>query len=138
MPPLNRPQLLTLSATLILLLAPFPGLAKKEEKSPFRWLEWQQTTLRQAQNLGRPVLLFLTAEWCLECKRVEEEVLHDPQIRERIENSFLPILVDRDRRPDLFARYSRGGLPSVPSRCRPVTPCSSVTATSSCAQAAPI
>ena len=113
MPRLARSQLLALSATLMLLLAASPGLGKKEQNSPFRWLEWQQTTLRHAQNLRRPVLLFFTASWCVECKRVEEEVFYHPEVRERIENSFLPILVDRDRRPDLFARYSRGGLPSV-------------------------
>lgn len=101
---------------LVLLLAPAmwtPAPAKEQEPPPIRWLEWQQATLRQAENDRRPVLLFLTAAWCVECKQMEEEVLYDPQVRERIVESFLPILVDRDRRPDLFARYTRGGLPSI-------------------------
>lgn len=113
MPRFNRIGPRSLFALLVLLLTAFPGWAKDEEKPPIRWLEWQQTTLRHAQNVKRPVLIFLTATWCGECRRVEEEVLHDPRIRARIEESFLPILVDRDRRPDLFARYNRGGLPSV-------------------------
>jgi len=113
MPPLTRPRLLILSVMLLLFLVPLPGLAKDKEEPPIRWLEWQQTPLRSAETLRRPVLVFLTATWCGECKRVEEEVLYDPRVRKRINESFLPILVDRDHRPDLFARYSRGGLPSL-------------------------
>jgi uncharacterized protein YyaL (SSP411 family) len=97
----------------LVLLTVASGLAGAEDEPPIRWLEWQQATLAHAANVKKPVLVFLTASWCIECRQVEEEVLYHPDVRRRIQESFLPIRVDRERRPDLFARYSRGALPSL-------------------------
>jgi uncharacterized protein YyaL (SSP411 family) len=97
----------------LLITAVSAPAAGADDPPPIRWLEWSRTTLVQADRLGKPVLVFLTASWCVECQRVEEEILGDPEVRRRVDEGFLAVRIDRDRRPDLFRRYVRGGLPSV-------------------------
>jgi len=44
---------------------------------------------------------------------LERSILADPQVAAAIEASFVPICVDKDRRPDLEARYTLGGWPTL-------------------------
>jgi hypothetical protein len=77
------------------------------------WLEWSETAFERARQSGRPVLLYVKAAWCRWCREFEREVLADPRVEATLEAHFTPVFVDRDRRPDLDARYSKGGWPTL-------------------------
>lgn len=77
------------------------------------WHEWSEETFAEARDLGRPVLLFVTAAWCRWCRELEEVVLADPSIQRLVQERFVPIRVEKDRRPDIDARYSKGGWPTL-------------------------
>jgi uncharacterized protein len=77
------------------------------------WREWSDEAFAEARASGAPVLLFLRASWCRWCRELEREVLRDPRIERLIEDGFIPIQVDKDRRPDIDARYSKGGWPTL-------------------------
>lgn len=77
------------------------------------WLGWSDATFQHARTTGRPVLLYLDAAWSGRCRAFEAALWDDPEIRRVVSEAFVPIRVDRDRRPDIFARYERGGAPSV-------------------------
>lgn len=78
-----------------------------------RWLDWSDEAFLRARETGRPVLLFVKASWCRWCRELEEEVLADPRVEGLLERSFVPVRVDKDRRPDIDARYTRGGWPTL-------------------------
>jgi uncharacterized protein YyaL (SSP411 family) len=78
-----------------------------------QWLEWNDDAFARARELGFPVLLFVRASWCRWCRELEETVLSDPRVRERLTERFVTIKVDKDRRPDIDARYSKGGWPTL-------------------------
>jgi uncharacterized protein YyaL (SSP411 family) len=44
---------------------------------------------------------------------MEESTLADPQVVEIINDDFIPILVDADKRPDVDSRYNKGGWPTT-------------------------
>jgi uncharacterized protein YyaL (SSP411 family) len=78
-----------------------------------RWRPWSESTLREAQDRGAPVLLVVTARWNADSARLENRSLADPGVAAVVDRHYVPVRVDVDRRPDLAARYLLGGLPTV-------------------------
>jgi uncharacterized protein YyaL (SSP411 family) len=77
------------------------------------WVEWGDAALSRARALGRPLLLSLTATWCHACHRMDDETWEDPAVTQAVERATVPVRVDADARPDIYARYHLGGLPSI-------------------------
>lgn len=77
------------------------------------WLDWSDEAFARAREAGRPVFLFVMASWCRWCRELEQRVLSDERIAALLERSFVAVRVDKDRRPDIDARYTRGGWPTL-------------------------
>lgn len=77
------------------------------------WHDWDETAFDKARAEGRPVFLFLFARWCRFSRELEERVLSAPKIANLLTEHFVCIKVDKDRRPDIDARYSSGGWPTL-------------------------
>lgn len=77
------------------------------------WQEWSDEAFERARASQRPVLLFVRASWCRFCRELEEKVLRDERVERVLEERFVCIQVDKDRRPDIDARYSKGGWPTL-------------------------
>jgi thiol:disulfide interchange protein len=69
--------------------------ARFTRMSPVHWTYFTPERLVNAQGQGKPVLLELTAEWCLNCHALEQGVLHRPEVV-RLLNSgkLVPMKVD--------------------------------------------
>jgi uncharacterized protein YyaL (SSP411 family) len=78
-----------------------------------RWFDWSESAFAEARASGRPVMLFVRASWCRWCRELETTVLADPKVERVLEERFVCIAVDKDRRPDIDARYSKGGWPTL-------------------------
>lgn len=77
------------------------------------WHEWGNEAFREARERGAPVLLFVRAAWCRWCRELEAGSLSDPRVARVLGEKFVCIQVDKDRRPDIDARYSKGGWPTL-------------------------
>lgn len=77
------------------------------------WSEWGDDAFARARTRGVPVLLFVRAAWCRWCRELQETVLADPRVERILTERFVCIRVDKDRRPDIDARYSKGGWPTL-------------------------
>lgn len=77
------------------------------------WLEWGPRAFRAADHLDRPVLLAITAPWCRWCHEMDGSAYSDPGIAANINDGFVPVRVDADRRPRVRERYATGGFPST-------------------------
>ena len=78
-----------------------------------QWCPWGEAAFEQARRLGRPVLLSLSAVWCHWCHVMDETSCSDPQVIPAINEQYVPVRVDNDRRPDVNRRYNMGGWPTV-------------------------
>ncbi|PSQ06158.1 thioredoxin domain-containing protein [Halobacteriales archaeon QS_6_71_20] len=83
------------------------------DETRVEWREWGPEAFAAAERSGTPVLLFLTANWCDDCRRMLAETFGEPQIAANVGDAFVPVTVDVDRHPRVRERYNMGGFPSV-------------------------
>lgn len=86
------------------------------------WREWGDAAFQEAREQDKPILLDISAVWCHWCHVMDHGIPGDPvhtgsyeneEIADFINNYFIPIRVDTDRRPDINARYNMGGWPTT-------------------------
>ena len=86
------------------------------------WREWSTEAFADAKAQDKLVLLDIGAVWCHWCHVMDDGIpgdpVHrgtysDPEVLALIEEHFIPIKVDNDRRPDINARYNMGGWPTT-------------------------
>lgn len=78
-----------------------------------RWRSWSEATFAEAVAADRPLLLSISAVWCHWCHVMDETTFSDKRVIERLNDAFIPVRVDNDRRPDINRRYNMGGWPTV-------------------------
>lgn len=78
-----------------------------------RWQHFDSATLAAAAAADRPVLMVLTVPWCQHCRELMATSFTDPQVCDKVNESFVPVHVDAERRPDVNQRYGTGGWPTI-------------------------
>ena len=87
--------------------------------NPVAWQPWDETALELAERRDVPVFLSVGYAACHWCHVMAEESFEDPAVAERLNESFVPVKVDREERPDVDSVYmsvcqmvrGRGGWP---------------------------
>ncbi|HEV2351704.1 MAG TPA: thioredoxin domain-containing protein [Terriglobia bacterium] len=72
---------------------------------PVRWNEWGDAAFEKAKLEDKPILLDIGAVWCHWCHVMDRESYENQEIARLINESYIPVKVDRDDRPDIDARY---------------------------------
>ncbi len=78
-----------------------------------QWREWGEGAFAQAKIEDKPILLSISAVWCHWCHVMDETSYSDDSIIGYINQNYVPVRVDNDRRPDVNARYNQGGWPTT-------------------------
>ena len=77
------------------------------------WLPWGEDAFERARREDKPVLLSISAVWCHWCHVMDETSYSDDSVITAINQNYVPVRVDNDRRPDVNARYNQGGWPTT-------------------------
>ncbi len=77
------------------------------------WQPWQRAAFDRAAAEDKPVLLSISAVWCHWCHVMDETSYSDPAVIALVNERYVAIRVDADRRPDVNARYNMGGWPTT-------------------------
>jgi uncharacterized protein YyaL (SSP411 family) len=77
------------------------------------WRPWSEEAFADAKQADKPVLLALSATWCQFCQSMDEQTYGNEAIAQYINENFIPLRVDTDKRPDINTRYAQGGWPST-------------------------
>lgn len=77
------------------------------------WLPWSAEAFARARRERKPVLLSVTTAWSQSCYEMDRTSYADPSIAFLINDAFIPVRVDADRRPDISERYNLGGWPTT-------------------------
>ncbi len=96
--------------------APDPGPAAHLAASPspylrehadnlVAWRTWGPEAFREARRSGKPIFLSIGYMACHWCHVMEEKNFMNPRIAALINRHFIPVLVDRERRPGVDETY---------------------------------
>lgn len=80
---------------------------------PIEWMQWGPEAFERAQRENKLILLAIGATWCHWCHRMDHDTYDVPEIQEKVNEHFVPVKVDTDRRPDVNDRYNMGGWPTT-------------------------
>src|SRR5262245_62320257 len=80
--------------------------------SKVRFVEPSPAVFEAAQREGKPLFLLISAVWCYWCKYFEQQVLADAEVSKYLNQHYVSVFADYDRRPDLVRKYVRG-LPMI-------------------------
>ena len=68
------------------------------------WRAWGESAFEEARADAKPLLLALVTPWSAECRKMDETTYAEPRIAANVNDSFVPVRVDADRRPDVRER----------------------------------
>jgi uncharacterized protein YyaL (SSP411 family) len=98
------------------ILAAFSGALNARgdvvQTSKVRFVEHSPAVFEAAQREGKPLFLLISAVWCYWCKYFEQQVLADAEVSKYLNEHYVSVFADHDRRPDLVRKYVRG-LPMI-------------------------
>jgi uncharacterized protein len=77
------------------------------------WSEWSPRVFARAEAERKPILLSLITSWSEECAAMDATTYAAPDVVSLIDDRFVAIRVDADRRPDINDRYNLGGWPTT-------------------------
>ena len=72
---------------------------------PVDWREWGENVFEEARTAGRPIFLSIGYLACHWCHVMQRESFMDPNTASVLNSRFIPVLVDRETRPDLDSLY---------------------------------
>ncbi|MBC8500205.1 MAG: DUF255 domain-containing protein [Nanoarchaeota archaeon] len=91
---------------------------REHSEELFHLIDWQNytpSTFDKALKEQKPIFLMISAPaWCYWCHVYEsKDYLYHPDLYPYINENFITIFVDSDKRPDLTRKYLEGGWPST-------------------------
>jgi suppressor for copper-sensitivity B len=101
---------------LVLVALPIWGAVRLSQEGPIKWIYYTPARFETAIEQRKTVLMDFTAEWCLNCKVLEESVLHDQRVVNLLEQeNIVPMKVDiTANNPAGKAKLKEAGSLTVP------------------------
>lgn len=81
--------------------------------SRVEWLEWGKEAFDKARKEDKLILLDIHGVWCHWCHVMNDTTYSDDSVVSLVNERFVPIRVDTDKRPDVNDRYNMGGWPTT-------------------------
>ena len=78
---------------------------RQHADNPVNWQPWDDAALSAARDADRPIFLSVGYAACHWCHVMAEESFEDGEVAAVLNESFVPIKVDREERPDLDRVY---------------------------------
>jgi len=93
---------------------------RQHADNPVEWYPWRKEAFELARKENKPVFLSVGYSTCYWCHVMERESFSNPDVAQLLNEHFISIKVDRERRPDVDATYmiatelisQRGGWPN--------------------------
>ena len=77
----------------------------QHKDNPVDWYPWGEEAFQTARKEDKPIFLSIGYSTCHWCHVMEEESFEDEEVAELLNETFVPIKVDREERPDVDAIY---------------------------------
>jgi thiol:disulfide interchange protein DsbD len=113
----TRPaKVLWAAVALLALAAAVPAGRRLTDSGPVPWIAYTPERMEAAFSRGAPVVLAFTADWCLNCKALEQSVWKDPRLVDLFSRGgAVPVKADlTGDRPEAKAKLREAGSLTIP------------------------
>ena len=78
----------------------------EEHKSdPVKWNMWSDSLFEMAKKVDKPLFITIGYSTCHWCHVIQKESFRDEEISRIINENYIPVVVDREERPDIDSFY---------------------------------
>ncbi|MHB1001568.1 MAG: thioredoxin domain-containing protein [Armatimonadota bacterium] len=84
-----------------------------DRSSDIQWMQWGAEAFKRAEEEDKLILLDIGAAWCHWCHVMDRTTYSDPTVINIVNERFIPVRVEADKRPDIQDRYLLGGWPTT-------------------------
>lgn len=77
------------------------------------WNTDVKSAWQTAQAANRPLLLFVTSSHCSYCRKMQSNTLSSPAVARRIQDSYVPVIVNADDSASIATRLKVSGVPTT-------------------------
>lgn len=96
----------------VLALALFASLSTVAS-AEIKWKRSPQAALQSAKTSGRPILVFVSAQWCHYCTKMKKDTWRDPQVERSVSQHFETLVLDGDRDDAVVRKLGLRGFPAT-------------------------
>lgn len=82
-------------------------------RAEIRWQRSTSAALEKAQQSGRPILVFVTAQWCHYCQKMKRDTWDNPAVCQPVGQHFETVVLDGDRDADIVSQMNLSGYPAT-------------------------
>ena len=105
----NRRRPIVLFGVAILISFALTSVAVAE----ISWHASPKATIAAARESGKPILVFVSTQWCHYCKKMDKETWADPVVSAVVSANFETLLLDGDRDARIVNRLGLRGYPAT-------------------------
>ena len=109
---LCRTVLLFASVFFVTVILSAPALAYHHQASKVRFRDYSQDAFEAAKRERKPVFMLISAVWCYWCDYFDKNTLETEEVYSYLNQKYVSVFVDHDRRMDVARKYIRG-LPMI-------------------------
>lgn len=82
-----------------------PEATKAEPADAIQWNDFKPESFALAVKENKPILLFIATGWTKASAYIDEMIFTDPEVVRLVKERWIPMRIERDRRPDVEFRY---------------------------------
>jgi thiol:disulfide interchange protein len=89
------------------------GRLPSRPEPSIHWTASIPTALHQQRETGRPLMVYVKADDCGYCRKMERDTWSDPQVAQRVQERFIALKLDARQHKELVSRLGIKGLPTT-------------------------
>lgn len=89
------------------------GIFSSKVEAKVHWTENASAAVKQSRESGRPMLVYVTADYCGHCRHMEKETWTNPEVVKQLNSSFVSLKLDAEQHDELVKKLGIKGLPTT-------------------------
>ncbi|SMP56934.1 Thioredoxin-like [Neorhodopirellula lusitana] len=88
-------------------------IATSTAQAEIPWQRSPERTLQSARQSGKPIVVFVTTQWCHYCQKMKKQTWSDGQVQATISRDFEPLMLDGDKDQQIVKQLGIRGYPAT-------------------------
>lgn len=87
------------------------GLQSQTQGQTIEWRTNLKKAAKESELYGKPVLLYMSADWCHFCRKMENDTFTDNSVKKKIASDLIAVSLDGEKHRTIARKYGVRGFP---------------------------